>query len=119
MDLQPQSWIEDVVRGVQSNTPTLVELVDPESRWLAVAAILKQSRSTWLVVPDREVDDTLRALSEHLPDVQVSSVVEPVDEGPALVAESWFFEQVGMRWLTRVWLTATRCSEPTPFCLVT
>lgn len=99
------SWTDDVVRGVQSATPTLVELVDPNNRWLAVAALLEQSKSTWLIVPDREVDGTLRELSVHLPDIEVSSVVEPPTEGVALVAESWFFEQVGMRWLTRVYET--------------
>lgn len=93
-------WTHDVARGVESRTPTLVELVDPQSRWLAVDAVLKRSTSTWLIVPDRDLDTALRELAAHLPEVEVSSVVGK--PGFAVVAESWFFRQTGERWLTQV-----------------
>jgi hypothetical protein len=103
-------WISDVVRGVASRTPTLVELVDLASRWLAVAAILTQSRSTWLIVPDRDLQAVLRALAEHLPDVEVSTLTDS-PQRLTVVSESSFFEQVGMRWLTHV-------TDPLPNAMV-
>ncbi|MEZ4322863.1 MAG: hypothetical protein R3F61_35680 [Myxococcota bacterium] len=108
MDKHP-TWTEAVSSGVRSKTPTLVELVDPQSRWLAVAAASREARSTWLVVPDREVDGTLRELAAHLPDLEVRTGGD--GPGTHLVAESWFFDHVATSWVTRV-------TEPLPNAMV-
>lgn len=112
MELQPQDWLQRVVHGVRSLTPTLVELADPDHRWLALDAILKAVSVVWLIVPDHEREEALRQLTARLPDVPVSHPSDPLSgRGLVLVAESWFFEHVSERWLTRV-------TEPLPNAMV-
>ncbi len=93
MDLQPQDWLQRVVHGVRGLTPTLVELADPDHRWLALDAILKTVSVVWLIVPDREREEALRELTARLPELPVSPGIPP-NRGIVLVAESQFFEHV-------------------------
>jgi hypothetical protein len=112
MDLQPQDWLERVVHGVRSLTPTLVELAEPDHRWLALDAILNAVSVVWLIVPDHEREEALRELTARLPDVPVSHPSDPLSgRGLVLVAESWFFEHVSEQWLTQV-------TEPLPNAMV-
>lgn len=96
MELQPQDWIEHVVHGVRSASSTIVEIFDPSRRWPLLQALLAATTTVWLIVPDRELEEALRALPEHLPGAAAS---EP---RVAIIPESRFFEIVAERWLGHV-----------------